>query len=79
LFVYAALKLVTVKKEKRFHGGMANPLVSVNECVVHNQRVAKGCGLGNEVGVKIQPAEDGVRLTDCGFESAKVSNTRGTA
>ena len=77
LFVHAALKLVTVQKEKRFHGGMTNPLVPINERVVHDQRVAEGSTLGDEVGVKVQAAEGGVGLTDCGFESAKVPDSRG--
>ncbi len=70
---------MTIENEKRFHGGMANPLVSVNECVVHDQRVTKGSGLGDEVGVQFNAAKGGVRLTDCGLESAKVPNTRGAA
>jgi hypothetical protein len=50
LFVDSALNLVAVQKEERFHSGMANPLVPINKRVVHDQRVAQGSGLGDEVG-----------------------------
>lgn len=58
---------------------MANTLVSVNECVVHDQRVAKGSGLCNKVRIKVEATKGGMRLTDCGFESAKIPDTGGTA
>jgi hypothetical protein len=79
LFVDAALDLVAVQKEERFHGGMANPLVPINERVVHDQREAKRSGFGNEVSVKVQTAKGGMGLTDGGFESTKVQDSRGSA
>jgi hypothetical protein len=62
LFVGTALNLVAVQKEERFHSRVANPLVPINERVVHDQRVAKGSGLGDEVRVKVLTAEGGVGL-----------------
>jgi hypothetical protein len=79
LFIDAALNLVTVHKKERLHSGMANPFVPVNECMVHDQRVAKGRGLGDKVRVKVLAAEGGVGLTDCGLERAEIPYSGGAA
>jgi len=63
LFIDATPQLVAVQNEKRLHSGMADPLVSIYEGVIHYQRVAEGRGLGDKIRVEVPAAEGGMGLT----------------
>jgi hypothetical protein len=44
---------------------MAEPLVPINEGMVHHEGGAQSCGLGNNIGIEITLIEREARLVDC--------------
>ena len=74
LFLDVALNPVTVKNEKRFHGRMADPFVSVQEGMIHDKRVAQGSGLGDETMIEIPTAEGSMRLTISRLKCTKIAD-----
>jgi hypothetical protein len=65
---------MTVQEQERLHGGVTNPLVAVNERVVHHQREAESGSLGDEVGIQIAAAEGGVWLFNSRFQCTKIAD-----
>lgn len=57
LKVNVSRDLVTIENEKDFHGGMADPLVTVNKGMALDERKAECGGLSSRVGYKSAPSK----------------------
>ncbi len=79
MLIDVTFDLITVEKEERLHGSVANPLVPVYEGVIHDKRVAQGGSLGNEVGVEIMAAKRCMRLTNGRFKRTNIADAGGAA
>jgi hypothetical protein len=79
LLVGNGIDLEAVQQEKRFHRGMADALVPVNERVVlHDGKAERGCLL-DDGRVQILTTESHPRLCYGRFEGAEVAQSRRSA
>jgi len=79
LKVNVSRDLVTIENEKDFHGGMADPLVTVNKGMALDERKAECGGLVEQSWVQVGTVKGSHWLCERGFEAWEVSDTRSAA
>jgi hypothetical protein len=70
---YVGLEPKPVETKERGHRGVANPLVSIDERMILDERETQGSGLGDKIGVEVLASKRLSWLRDSRFQRAEVT------